>query len=64
MLYEVITVGGEDALGVELHAFDVELRVAEAHRITSYNVCYTKLLRCLLATMSVDNEMRKRPLQK
>ena len=47
MLYEVITDGAEDLIVVEPHAGPdaVDQRAAEEVRITSYNVCYTKLLR-------------------
>ena len=43
MLYEVITLQAGGQVGVGL----LRIRQIGRHRITSYNVCYTKLLRAL-----------------
>ena len=50
MLYEVITVGlriggGDDELERATDGGEQHAPLAGGHRITSYNVCYTKLLR-------------------
>ena len=42
-----LTVGVQNAYGVQSGSYTGE--IGTCHRITSYNVCYTKLLRCLLS---------------
>ena len=45
MLYEVITSTGDEVLVIIADVLRKSLRSTDYCRITSYNVCYTKLLR-------------------
>ena len=63
MLYEVITISAEKQL-LQLDFYVYASRKIELHRITSYNVCYTKLLRtgvtALGAAQHLDTHYRTR----
>ena len=61
VILEVAGEGAGEILIVALLGFLLRVQVVEVARITSYNVCYTKLLRCqppLLAANSPSMRWR------